>query len=93
MAQTDQLFESLTVREAVTYASQLYNAKRECKKETRSSIEVVAGAMSIDDGDNKKLCDTHTLITSNVLRKLGLDVCADTRISGVRLSALIVFAS
>lgn len=84
VTQKDNLYETLTVREIVTYASQMYNAKRDySRKDARPSLDAVAKAVSIEANYDPKKFDAHFLITSNVIRKLGLEACANTTISEV----------
>ena len=91
ISQTDYLIELFTVREMLVYASRLKNFNKEIAEEAEPLEEVVTISESVDNLNsvdstskhnllaNKKVKNYHERLALNVIRQLGLEVCADTR--------------
>jgi len=83
VGQTDTLFDELTVRESITYASKMYNAKKRVRQGHRPSFDAVLSAINGDTLDQIGQVDSHVLIANHVIKKLGLENCATSRIADI----------
>lgn len=85
--QKDHLYEQLTVREAINYASRLQNSRilgesEEMRKRSLADNQIRT-SMELNKSQETKSTVDHKSITEALLADLGLFICADTRISSI----------
>ena len=77
IAQSDYLINQLTVKESLIFASKLKNYK---KAELEESLEeVVVGDDYAENVPIVKQLGYHQALAMNVMKQLGLEICADTK--------------
>lgn len=79
IGQNDHLLNQLSVKESLLYASKLKNHKLENQESILEEVVVSNNNNGFQSSSKQQDASYHEIIAKNVMKQLGLEVCADTR--------------